>query len=360
MARARIRDIAEEAGVSQATVSRYLNRHYDAMSPATRERIAAVIKRTGYRPSSVARGLRLDRSGVLGLVLADIQNPYSSAMLEAIDARAASRGLSIMTAVSENDPEREAQAIDRLVDARVDGLIVNTCGGNEALIASVAAATPVVLLDRALTGTDASLDLVTSNNAELVRGLMDELEHGGARACVLVTEPGDASSIRRERAEVFERELAARGLPGTVTSLPASPVHAAAHLRETVDRVRQEVRKDANTDGAAVGLIAVNGLVLLALVEALAAGANAALTGTGAALTGDDAPRPLLATFDDYAWNRVLFGGITTAVQDTGAIADAVLERLAARIGAHEAAPVRIEVPGSIVRRATTAPHGRA
>ena len=69
-----------------------------------------------------------------------------------------------------------------------------------------------------------------------------------------------------------------------------------------------------------------------------------------------------LATFDDYAWNHVLFGGVTTAVQDTGAIAGKTLEWLLAGInepqvrGSDKASssPRRAEVPGRVIRRAST------
>lgn len=373
MPRVRIRDIAQEAGVSQATVSRYLNGHYEAMSVATRDRVAAVIERTGYRPSSVARGLRLDRSGTIGLVLADIQNPYSGAMLAALDARAAAHGLSLMTAVSENDPAREAEAVARLADAQVEGLIINTCGGNDELIARTARALPTVLLDRPVPG--AEIDLVTSNNAALVQGLVDEVARGGGRACLMITERGDESPIRRERARVFAEELARRAMPGAVRSLPASANDAGEALRDAVAELA--ARADASnamtgTRGRApVGVIAVNGLVFLDVIEALGAREEATRNAAEASAeehqADDGRPPVLLATFDDYAWNRVLMGGITTAVQDTDAIADAVLDRLRLRIDAASAprsaaaarstgaSAQRIEIPGSIARRASTA-----
>ena len=62
MARVRIKDIAEQAGVSAATVSRYLNNTPGAMTEDTRARIAEVVERTGYRPLAAARSLRTDRS----------------------------------------------------------------------------------------------------------------------------------------------------------------------------------------------------------------------------------------------------------------------------------------------------------
>ena len=103
MAQMRIKDIAAEAGVSPATVSRYLNHRPGQMTEETRARIAEVIERTGYRPRAAARNLRSSRTNLIGVILADIANPFSSAMLEGLSASAAARGCSLMTAISGND-----------------------------------------------------------------------------------------------------------------------------------------------------------------------------------------------------------------------------------------------------------------
>ena len=178
MAQMRIKDIAAEAGVSPATVSRYLNNRPGQMTEETRARIAAVIERTGYRPRAAARNLRSSRTNFIGVILADIANPFSSAMLEGLSARAAARGCSLMTAISGNDPTKEAESLTRLIDAGVDGLVVNTCGGNDEAIAAAAGRLPVVLLDRDV--ADGGVDLVTSNNRELVAGLVDALAAAGS------------------------------------------------------------------------------------------------------------------------------------------------------------------------------------
>ena len=136
MAQMRIKDIAAEAGVSPATVSRYLNNRPGQMTEETRARIAEVIERTGYRPRAAARNLRSSRTNLIGVILADIANPFSSAMLEGLSASAAARGCSLMTAISGNDPAKEAESLTRLIDAGVDGLVVNTCGGNDEAIAA--------------------------------------------------------------------------------------------------------------------------------------------------------------------------------------------------------------------------------
>ena len=204
----RITDIAAEAGVSPATVSRYLNNRPGQMTEETRARIAAVIERTGYRPCAAARNLRSSRTNLIGVILADIANPFSSAMLEGLSASAAARGCSLMTAISGNNPAKEAESLTRLIDAGVDGLVVNTCGGNDKAIAAAAGRLPVVLLDRDV--ADGGIDLVTSNNRELVAGLVDALAPLAVSACACsprqaMTAPCVVSALRRLRRALAPR-----------------------------------------------------------------------------------------------------------------------------------------------------------
>lgn len=338
MVRMRISDIAEQAGVSPATVSRYLNNTPGQMTEQTRARIAAVIERTGYRPRTAARNLRRERSGLLGVIMADVQNPYSSAMLEQLSAQAATVGCALMTAFSGGEAARELEAIERLVDAGVDGLVVNACGGNDEALVRLAARVPLVLLDRE--AEPGGVDVVTSNNGELMRGLVADLADAGCTHLALLTERVDVSSPRRERAHAFEQAVRAAQVAGETVVLDEDEAARAVQLDGCMVRAA----------GGKLGLVAANGLVFLRLVEALAA-------------IGPALPQGLrVATFDDYPWNHVLFGGVTTAAQDTEAIAAAVLKRLELRrrraaqaVGsAARVEPVRIEVPGRILRRAST------
>lgn len=338
MAQLRIRDIAEQAGVSPATVSRYLNNRPGQMTEATRARIAEVIERTGYRPRSAARNLRSARSGLVGVVMADVSNPYSSAMLECISDRAAERGYSIMTAFSGGRAESEASALERLIDGGVDGLIVNTCGGNDGAVAAASGRVPTVLLDRPAEGV--ALDVVTSNNSELMARLVAELTGAGCRVLRLLTEEGDTSAVRRIRSRAFRDAAESASAAASVLALSPDASIAARQVDACI----------AEAAGERLGLIAVNGLVFLRLIEAL--------TQMGPLLPAGMA----LATFDEYPWNRVLFGGVTTAAQDTAEISRVVIDRLMMRIdvaltAVGESARIdaaTIEVPGWIESRATT------
>ena len=334
MARTSIRDVAREAGVSPATVSRFLNGRWTSMSAETRERIAEVVERTGYRPSSVARSLRLETSHTLGVVMADVRNPYSGEVLQELCDQAESAGYTLMCSFSENDPTREAEAVERLVDARVDGLVVNTTGGNDELIAKTAARVPTCLLDRAISGPDGStcaVDLVTSDNARLVENLLDLLARRGARRAALLTEPVSTSATRRARADAFAEGLSRHGMGGSVEGLGGG---------EGIEEVLARLARGRGEGPLAI--VAVNGLVFLRLAEAI--------RGSGLAVGHDVA----LATFDDYAWNRVLFGGVTTVAQDTARVAGEVLVRVLARAKDPTRPTGRVEVPGTVIERAST------
>ena len=160
----------------------------------------------------------------------------------------------------------------------------------------------------------------------------------------MFTEADESSSVRRARADAFRSELEARGIPGAVVTLHADAAQAANALRGELGvsgdvhaaGAMQDFASDTHAADTAherhgfagnlrergackPGLIAVNGLVFLRLVEALDA--------LGLSVPEDAA----VATFDDYAWNHVLYGGVTTAVQDTAEIARRVIELLLAK-----------------------------
>ncbi len=397
MARVRIKDIAQQAGVSPATVSRYLNNTPGAMTEQTRERIAEVVRRTGYQPLAAARSLRTDRSRLLGIVLADILNPYSSAMIEALSAEAAKSGYTLMTAVSSNDSAAEASATERLRAAGADALIVNTCGGNEELLAQLNESVPVLLLDREAQGCE--LDLVTSNNAELTASLVAELAACGCTRLVLFTEKDHTSSVRRERERLFLATAAERGLGASVVELAREGETCAEQVREALlagsvgaggtgagqlcegplengngpdderaaeatvneggnaadkaNNPSSESSEDNPADGP-VGIIAVNGLVFFRLIEAFQDLQAQGQWGSRFSFGEQAGPVLYAATFDEYAWNRMFMGGVTTAAQDVGAIAAAVMERALTRIEGPGLEPTRTQISGNIIRRAST------
>lgn len=118
-----LRDIAARAGVSVNTVSRALTGK-SGVSEETRRRIQDVAEELDYRPNQLARGLRQQRTYVIGVVITDLVNPFFTEVVEGIERTAAENGYSIILANSETRPEREELAVHTLVGRQVDGVVM--------------------------------------------------------------------------------------------------------------------------------------------------------------------------------------------------------------------------------------------
>ena len=118
-----IRDVALRAGVSTATVSRVLA-GIGNPRPDTAAAVTRAVEELGYRPSGVARSLRMKRTRTLGLVVADIQNPFFPELIHAVDRAARTAGYSILLGTAAYDEHRAVHYLDLMVDRRVDGLII--------------------------------------------------------------------------------------------------------------------------------------------------------------------------------------------------------------------------------------------
>jgi LacI family transcriptional regulator len=124
---ATIRDVARRAGVSTATVSRILA-GIGTARPETRARVVRAAHDLDYRPSGIARSLKLQTTRSLGLIITDIENPYFPELVRAIEDAARADGYAVLLCNADDDPEREAEYLDLLVERRVDGIIIAASG----------------------------------------------------------------------------------------------------------------------------------------------------------------------------------------------------------------------------------------
>jgi LacI family transcriptional regulator len=117
-----IKDVAREAGVSVATVSRVHNRR-DVVNEDTRRRVAEVAARLGYSPHGAARSLITSETNTIGVLLPDLYGEFFSEVIRGIDQTAQRHGYHLLIS-SSHDEEREIDAALRSMRGRVDGLIV--------------------------------------------------------------------------------------------------------------------------------------------------------------------------------------------------------------------------------------------
>lgn len=121
--RVTLEDVAREAGVSSMTVSRVIN-NTGRISDATRQRVRDVIAQLDYRPSRAARALVTSKTGMIGLVVPDITNPYFAEIVEGTETVAWERDYSVLLANTNETIAREEAVLSQLDDSTIDGLIL--------------------------------------------------------------------------------------------------------------------------------------------------------------------------------------------------------------------------------------------
>ena len=206
--RATIADVAEAAGVSKATVSRFFNHRERLLSPDIAARVEVAIAKLGYSPSPMAQALSHGRSRLVGLIVADITNPYSVAVLRGAEKACQDAGYLVMLFNLGNESEREREAIDALAGYQVDGFILNTLGrGSNVVDAVTLHGKPAVLVDRRHAGMHT--DFVSLDNDAAMAATCGHLVEGGYRELLYVTEPQKGVSSRRERTAAFGTCVAA-------------------------------------------------------------------------------------------------------------------------------------------------------
>lgn len=117
-----IYDVAREAGVSMATVSRVVNGNQN-VKETTRRKVLEVIERLDYRPNAVARGLASKKTTTVGVVIPDIANSYFASLARGIDDIATMYKYNIVIANSDGDDDKEINVVNTLLAKQVDGLV---------------------------------------------------------------------------------------------------------------------------------------------------------------------------------------------------------------------------------------------
>lgn len=118
-----IYDVAREANVSMATVSRVVNGNQN-VKPATRQKVLAVIERLDYRPNAVARGLASKKTKTVGVIIPDISNVFYAELVRGIEDIATMYRYNIILTNSDQQPQKEAQLLSTLLSKQVDGVVL--------------------------------------------------------------------------------------------------------------------------------------------------------------------------------------------------------------------------------------------
>ena len=162
VAPAKLADVALRAGVSTATVSRVLTSK-PHVSEGVRRRVLAAVDELNFRPRRLARSLRSQRSHVLGLLISDIQNPFFTAIVRAIEDIAYQHQYSLVLCNTDEDPDKEALYIDLMIAEKVAGVVISPTQETAAACERLAdRGIPVVAIDRRVSTIE--VDTVVADN----------------------------------------------------------------------------------------------------------------------------------------------------------------------------------------------------
>jgi len=329
-----INKVAELCGVSKTTVSRYLNGKYSNMSKETRERIASVVEGLDYRPNRTAQRLKAQKAMLIGCVIANVGSPFSAIMLKGIANVCEQAGYQVLFADSREDPERERRAIQGFVENRVDGLLINSTGGNEQLLCELQKTLPVVLVDRHVEGGD--FDDVSSPNFEMAYKTVKLMQGMGYEQIGFITENPHEVSPRIQRREGYIAAMTEAALEPYIIEISADDnVDNASAVQAFVKRY----------PGKRLALLSVNGVTALYAMMALDS-----LNIT----VGYDFG---FCTFDDWEWMQLSKPSISTLQMGTEEKGAAAAKLLIGRIDKSQSLGEETQhvlVPAHIILRDST------
>lgn len=338
-----ILDVAAQAKVSRSTASRALS-GVGAVSPAARERVVAAAAALGYRVNGVARSMITGRTNTIGVVVADIENPFFARAVRGISDTARADGFDVILGNTDEDLDTERAAVSVFLDKRVDGIIVApTSPRDTAHLAAVQdAGCALCLFDRRIPSLRA--DTVTSDNRRGAYELVNRLITAGHTRIALVggyVLTGGSESGRfpiscvRDRVAGYHAALRDAGID-------ANPAYV--RLGWSQHRTIAEMTEDLlDLDQPPTALVITDSLLLLAVIGVLRE-------------RGHTIPRDIsVASFDDAPWAPVFTPPLTVAAPPAYDIGAQAARTLLGRIRGDENRTYNHVLPVTIIDRESIA-----
>jgi len=322
----KIVDVAKQAGVSTASVSRVMS-GMPGISEALRARVNAAVKSLGYRPDLAARRLRSGRTDTLGLIVSDICNPFFTEISRAVEDVAYQNRMRVFLCNADEDPDKEAFYLEMMRDENVSGVIMSPTLSLLKDLRPQDYPFPMVLVDR--WARDVEADAVVLDNFDAGFRLTEHLIMQGYRRIVFLY--GSVGSTGPQRHQGYLAAMSVAGLAAEAE--PIAP--SSARAREVAERLLHDTpRPDA--------LVASSGLVLLGIAEAIKA--------AGVKVPTDTA----VAGFDDLPWTSLVTPDITVIRQPTHEIGQTAIRLLLERVALPGRPVRRVVLRGELLVRGST------
>ncbi len=328
-----IKDVAQACGVAPSTVSNALSgKGY--VRATTREQVAAAAERLGYRASSLARGLRLQRTWTVGVLLADIANPFFPDLVRGMEDVLWAKHYNLMLCNTDYDKEKATAYLRHLLDKRLDGLILASTAADSPDVALLRQhGMPFVMLNRR--HRTLATDYVGIDNRRGTTAAVAHLAELGHGRIAFIRGPQDSSAAEdrfsgyldemRRRFAVFDSRLVA---PGDYS----------------IDAGRRACARFLTLDRPPTAIVSAN--------DFMAIGAMAVLRERGLSV-----PQDMSVTgFDDIYVSALPWIDLTTLRPHSRELGAHAAQVLLARIDKSADGPADIVLPPTLVERGTTAP----
>ncbi|MBF7097039.1 LacI family DNA-binding transcriptional regulator [Alkalibacter mobilis] len=206
----KIKDVAREANVSVATVSRVLN-NIPLVNDETKKRVLDAIEKTGYKPNAIARSLKMRKTNTFGIMIPDISRPYYTQVVRGVEDVCNIYDYNIILCNTDSDPGKEEKYFDVFIEKQCDGILYIGKGLNQALVNKIQSTrVPVVL--GAVNDIMGRYYSVAINNEQASYDITRHLIENGHKSIAFFTDDDETSFVAQERKKGFLKALKKFGL----------------------------------------------------------------------------------------------------------------------------------------------------
>ncbi len=323
--RATLVDVAKAADVGASTVSRYV-RGGKSVSQRVAQRIEVAIAELGYEPNTLARGLRVGRSHILGVLVPHVNNIFFGNALRIIQMEAQRRGFTVMLLMHQENPKLQQEQLASLKRSRVDGIVLIPAADTSAqAVRELLDGTPVVAFDRPLHKT---VDSITLENLQAGKTATEHLLWHGHRHIVAIT--GDYQLHPLEwRMKGFHKAMANAGRTPEEICL-RSPEQLSNDLYMAIKRKHAPV----------TAILSLSYSVTISILKVLHD-------------RGISLRRIAFIGVDDLEFASFVDPDLTTVAQPTNQLAQMAVDQLMRRIEGNLDSPIRVSLPGTLTVRSS-------
>lgn len=327
--RVTIKDVAEKAGVSPATVSRVVG-NYGYVSEKTRRKVLAVVEELGYRPDSIARSLVTRATHTIGLVVTDITNPFFANLVRGVEAVTWKHRYTLILANTDEDVQREKSIIQTLQEKRVDAFIVvpATSQTSPHLQEVISQGTPLVLVDRRV--RDLAVDTVMVDNEDgAYRAVSHLIRLGHSRIGIVLDNL--KITTNEERLAGYRQALLENGLP-----VEESLIQSCRFTQHSAYELVSNMLADHERPTA---LFTANNFMTIGAIQAIRE-------------AGLEIPQDIaLVGFDDLEWNQVNAPYLTAVAQPVFEMGNIAAQHIIAQLKGEESSVMEIRLKTKFIVR---------